>query len=110
MLVKLNDGYGLGNTLLCPCCGGEYLHHDTVSVFMRPEDAESTLVTTVSATASITDLLPSNVSGNPSSRRGGITISFWCESCHGDPEHINKPLFKLHIAQHKGNTFLNWKV
>jgi hypothetical protein len=49
----------------------------------------------------------SNISGcmaeraNPSMRRTGLAIAFWCEECHGVSE--------LTIEQHKGNTYLKWR-
>jgi hypothetical protein len=37
---------------------------------------------------------------NPSSRRGGIAIRFWCEGCPFISE--------LTLAQHKGSTEVEW--
>lgn len=110
MLVTLNEGYGLGNTLLCPCCGGEYLHHESVKVYDRNEDAKQTRVTMVGSTIAVATT-DSERSGNPSSRRDGLSIDFWCESCSGYDE--NKPpakTMRLHILQHKGNTYLRWEI
>ena len=87
--------------LLCPRCGGEYLHHECVTVFNRSEDNEETVVTEVSAAMTITKLQASNEARNPSSRRDGLAILFWCEYCPFRHE--------LTIAQHKGRTFVDWR-
>jgi hypothetical protein len=44
---------------------------------------------------------PSHRVGNPSSRRGGVAIRFWCEGCDSAPE--------LTLEQHKGETHLHWR-
>jgi hypothetical protein len=88
------------NELLCPNCKGNYLHHDTVAVYSRSEDAENVTQTTISNGVLVSSLVPSSRSANPSSRRDGLTISFWCEFCD------SKPI--LTVAQHKGNTQVKW--
>ena len=45
---------------------------------------------------------PSDVSGNPSGRRHGMTIRFYCELCPSTPN--------LAIYQHKGTTYVKWMV
>ena len=47
------------------------------------------------------DVVQSDSSGNPSSRRDGIYISFWCEGCKG----IDEDVLELTVSQHKG---LSW--
>ena len=88
------------NELLCPNCKGEYLHHDTVTVYERREDAENVMQTAIRNSVLISSTVPNAQSDNPSSRRDGLTISFWCEFCD------SKPI--LTLAQHKGNTQIEW--
>jgi hypothetical protein len=87
--------------LNCPDCGFNYLHHDRVTIYDRGEDAERTIRTEVNRGHAVTALLPSAMAENPSSRRDGLSIRFWCEGCPATPE--------LTIAQHKGQTFLAWR-
>lgn len=87
----------------CPRCGGMYLHHGAVCVFARPEDGDTVAVAKVTADGtSSTRVVDSADSGNPSARRGGITIAFSCEEC-GDG-------LTLCIAQHKGITEIWWTM
>jgi hypothetical protein len=111
MNITLHDGYGIGQTLTCPCCNNDYLHHDAVTVFSRREDAEFVRKTTVVDNSVATDKEFNDHSGNPSSRRDGLSINFWCETC-GQLDANGVPTRKLvlHIAQHKGNTIMRWEV
>ncbi len=86
--------------LECPSCGGQYLHHWRVSIYERAEDKPQTAVTTVDGGKTTVAVLPSDRCGNPSSRRHGLTIEFYCEMCPAKP--------MLTIAQHKGCTELGW--
>lgn len=79
--------------LLCPVCGFNYLHHFKIEIFDRAEDATSGLHVTVEKSAVTVD---SNLQGNPSGRRDGLSVRFWCEGCHN--------ISMLTIGQHKGNT------
>jgi predicted nucleic-acid-binding Zn-ribbon protein len=85
--------------LLCPKCGGNNLHHDTVHVFWREGDnAESG--THVESDDYLT-LVDKNIEANPSLRRDGLFVNMSCEVCG--------PLsLSLAIFQHKGTTFLSW--
>ena len=87
---------------VCPNCGSDYLHHETVTVFnRRREDDIMAQRTTVAPDGSIrSEMADSYGSGNPSSRRDGLTIRFSCEGC----EYVST----LGIAQHKGNTQISW--
>ena len=87
-----------GAVLLCPKCGFEYLHHDKVEVFDRIEDATTGLHVTVMSEPSRVNVDESIV-GNPSSRRHGVRIEFWCEGC--------SERSALTLAQHKGVTELD---
>ena len=80
--------------LLCANCGEGYgLHHYEVQTFSRREDAEKGLHVTVNIKGDEVQV-NDRLYDNPSSRRGGIVIKFWCELCGVDSI--------LHIAQHKG--------
>jgi uncharacterized protein (DUF983 family) len=92
---------GYGPELRCPHCGYNSLHQGQVTVFDRNEDAKTTAVTTVADGVATTRLLPSDQTGNPSMRRHGLAIAFYCESCGNN--------FELTIAQHKGTTPVAWR-
>ena len=104
-----------GGMLRCPGCGNTNLHQYEVAVFYRLEDADEVLRTTVVHGASpdwhgnhqlpqrrlMVDEMPNDGSGNPSSRRHGLVIRFWCEHCSSRPELV--------VAQHKGAEFCEWR-
>ncbi|WP_141689680.1 hypothetical protein [Aeromonas sp. EERV15] len=81
--------------LLCPGCGGNYLHHRKVEVFSREEDAATGLKVTVEHLSMSTD---TTLEGNPSRRRDGLKVYFDCEFCDA------KPVLRLY--QHKGFSYL----
>ena len=87
------DGYD--SVLLCSACGGEYLHHSKVEVFERAEDEQTGLHVTAGVGPPTVDR---DMARNPSSRRHGLLINFWCEYCSA--------ITILSIAQHKGITCL----
>jgi hypothetical protein len=89
------------DALRCPRCLELYLHHEAVTVFNRGEDAERTTVTSIRDGHANTSIMNSSECENPSSRRHGLTISFWCEMCDAKPV--------LTLAQHKGQTFFAWR-
>ena len=112
--------------LMCPVCGGGNLHHAGVTVYDRSEDAETVRETHVGV-----DVTIGTTSGkrNPSSRRDGLAIEFYCEGCHADDpepeyeseeaweaEHIERPpapptpYFRLLISQCKGDTQVQWEI
>ena len=88
---------GTGALLECPACGGNYLRHEKVEVFERSEDEGTGLHVLVENGKVAED---NDLTGNPSSRRHGLSIRFRCEHCAAMPV--------LAIAQHKGNTWLNF--
>lgn len=113
-LVELGPDHGLGRVLVCPGCGGEYLHQSTVTAFNRGEDDKTTRTTSVGVTGIADHLLPNVTCGNPSARRNGASVTFTCENCHepgdGDsPPRFSLPL-ELTIAQHKGMSYLQWRL
>jgi hypothetical protein len=102
---KTIETYGIPverGALLCPSCGGNYLHHAGVAVYDRSEDAKQTIKTMVASGLVASHLIPSGESDNPSDRRDGIVISFWCELCHANP-------IELRFAQHRGATLASWR-
>jgi hypothetical protein len=91
------------NIFACPACGGANLHHNEVTVYDRKEDAVEVRETKVIMGGAVTSLMvPSKASRNPSGRRGGIAIGFWCETCPA--------LFEFTISQHKGTTYTAWRL
>lgn len=85
------------DNLCCPQCGETWLHHGKVSVFNRAEDKEQGTHVCVSEDSVKVN---TDLAGNPSLRRHGVTIEFICEICH----HIST----LAIAQHKGQSEVYW--
>lgn len=105
------------NTLICPECDGQNLHQYEVAVFCRSEDDDDVLRTTIVNAPSpnmrrdmeefpprrlMVDFMKNRGSGNPSFRRHGTVIRFWCENCDCRPQ--------LCIAQHKGEEEVEWRV
>jgi len=83
----------------CPVCNDEYLHHQEINVYERDEDELNGLHTKINNKVVTTD---NNMSGNPSLRRDGLSISFLCEGC--------QKISILDISQHKGNTFAGFRT
>jgi hypothetical protein len=118
--VRFDDSF-IGNepnVLLCPRCGFQYLQHYAVTAYDRHEDAEYStktaircqmtfsggpdgLVVETEQGRTIVETERSSESRNPSSRRHGLAISFFCEGCHETSE--------LTFDQRKGNTILAWR-
>lgn len=86
---------GSGVELKCPNCGSINLHHERIEIFEREEDQDTGLHVSVSDSKASID---QTLKGNPSLRRNGLTIHFWCELCSKKSQ--------LSIAQHKGSTFV----
>lgn len=86
--------------LLCPVCGRGNLHHSYVTVYERDEeDADTGRTVSIQRDVTVAD---GEMDGNPSGRRNGLKINFWCEHC------IHTVTLKL--AQHQGATLLEWDV
>jgi hypothetical protein len=99
-LVPLSPYNTDTHVLHCPSCGSDYLHHELIEVFERREDATYGLHVAIDNGRMRAD---TDVSvGNPSSRRDGLTVDFWCEGCW--------KISRLSIAQHKGNTWIEFKL
>ena len=91
------------DVLICPRCGDSYMHHGRVTVYRRKrgkEDAAQLIKTTVGSGVRV-QTVRARGSRNPSSRRGGLLIGFWCEGCDARPE--------LSIEQSAGQTFFRWR-
>jgi hypothetical protein len=84
--------------LTCPVCGSIYLHHGRVEVFNRAEDAPRGLHVVVDHDRVSAD---ERLAGNPSARRHGVRITFWCEECEQQPV--------LCLAQHKGLSLVRFE-
>jgi uncharacterized protein YbaR (Trm112 family) len=91
------------DVLVCPGCRGSYLHHMRIRAYdRRCEDDARVVRTTIGVGVEGAQLeRVENDHSNPSSRRDGIVIEFWCENCDRDPE--------LTIVQQKGKTFIEWR-
>jgi hypothetical protein len=79
--------------LSCPDCGGTCLHQGAVSVFVRPVEDGRCVSTHINGVVA---------GDNPSPRRDGLTIRFFCETCGVRGRRA------LNIFQHKGQTFIEW--
>ncbi len=80
----------------CPSCGDDMgLHHEDqpVDVWQRGEDAECVGYSILPGDQGVKAI---SGKGNPSERRSGLRLHFWCEICGMK--------FALAIAQHKGQT------
>ena len=67
--------------LQCPACGNDYLHHYVTEVYERTEDSlTGRRIISTRETLLIDDKV-SFADGNPSERRDGVNILFWCEQC-----------------------------
>lgn len=85
--------------LYCPNCGGFNLHHGRVEVFERSEDEKSGIHVVVDGKEVVVD---TSMSGNPSRRRHGLSISFECEVCGDLPGALT-------VVQHKGSTYIEFE-
>jgi hypothetical protein len=84
----------------CPNCGDHgNLHHTRVEIFYRPvEDGPWHGITVHDGVPVVDCSMP-----NPSGRRDGLLIFFYCENC--DLAAEDRPLA---IWQHKGSTYIDW--
>ena len=80
--------------LKCPICRFEYTHLKNITVWARPEDCTPNTVFIETEDGHI-HVGNSNI-GNPSPRRDGLSMLFYCENGH---------TFTVNILQHKGYTF-----
>jgi hypothetical protein len=83
--------------LKCQECDLTNLHHESVEIFEREEDALSGVHVLVERTGVVVN---DDMTGNPSDRRHGLLIRFTCETCDATPI--------LKMIQHKGSTYMEW--
>ena len=95
------------NCLQCPHCTCNCLHHREILISDRHGDADTGKCIHISGIGDWNDdplqfrhMEKSQMSSNPSPRRGGILIEFDCEGCEAKPQ--------LGIYQHKGMTLVEW--
>ncbi len=91
--------------LVCPDCGGDYLHHECVDIFSRSEDEETGRLTRaegLDGNRGFLTISDAPESESKSARRGSISIKFRCELCGKHPV--------LSFSQHKGNTLVEFSV
>ncbi len=102
---ELNPTIGTfgGDVLICPNCRHGCLHHRWVGVYARGEDDPFTVTVLTNALTGTTalDTVESHECLNPSGRRQGLRIEFYCEGC------LARPV--LCFAQHKGETLVRWE-
>lgn len=83
----------------CPNCGGENLHQRDKGIYHREEDSKTGLRVLVSSEPR-TFINDDCMDCNPSPRRNGLRIDFWCENCD--------MISELQIIQHKGTEFVSF--
>lgn len=111
--IRTYDAGGSAD-LLCPRCGADNLHHVGVVMYERGEDDPDVLRVTQTlkrygeerVTTAASEIVPSDRSGNPSSRRSGLAVQFECEQCGGGTDEDR---IELTIGQHKGSTEIGWR-
>lgn len=82
--------------VVCPTCESQWTHHADIEVYKRDGEDGLSKVTVIGERAGT---LSNQLNENPSRRRDGIRIWFWCEWCHAE--------FNITIAQHKGQTLVD---
>lgn len=90
--------------LACAGCGEEQLHHTQVQCFERQGGEDGPVYAVIHNAGKIYPLFPQKTKEeiNPSDRRNGVRIVFYCEVCPA--------ITALEIAQHKGSTKMETKL
>lgn len=102
MNLSLHESMLGQQEMLCPACDSNYTHVQRVEVFARREDEKQgvhVVVDMVDCYQMHGDArvsVDSKMSGNPSARRGSVSLSILCELC-GNVSVID-------FVQHKGST------
>lgn len=86
------------DALECHHCGGDNLHQTNCATYWRDSEDSEIGASTFSGKEEAS--FCNSMNGNPSPRRDGISITFWCEGCNN--------ISQLDIIQHKGSTYLDW--
>jgi hypothetical protein len=89
-----------GDDLLCPCCGGEYLHVGSIIEYRPARGVERFRKVTIDG-AVRKSVVGAKGSHAPDMRWGGLVIQTWCEDCGAEPE--------LLLTEHAGNSRLSWR-
>jgi hypothetical protein len=90
------------NPFHCPYCQSEFIHHEHIEIFnRRREDADEGMHISIynQSLAVVVVFADTSMERNPSRRRDGIRITFWCENCPAHPV--------MTIIQHKGQTLIS---
>jgi hypothetical protein len=77
-----------------------------VTLYERGEDAAELVKMVHFPPTLTTEVVASDPSDNPSSRRHGLAVRFYCEQCGGEADD---DVIELTIAQHKGSTEIGWR-
>ena len=95
MIFTNEDGEKI---LVCPHCGEVFLHQYKTEIFDRDEDELEGLHVITDRENDI--IIKRDLEGNPSKRRDGLRVHFFCEICRASSA--------LEIYQHKGQTFVKF--
>jgi hypothetical protein len=110
--VTLSLGPPLGDrtaVLHCPVCKNDYMHQHRTEIFECGEDAAETLTVVEHGKTTVHGFAGARSGRNPSPRRHGLRVFFWCEHCTtANPEGKIKPV-SLAVYQHKGMTYVEWE-
>lgn len=97
--LSFDDDGANPSTLLCPACGGDYVHLDDVYVAGRPREDEDAKTVHVDHRGTVDHLTPVPLGAGGLGRRHTITLGGFCELCH--------ERFAVAFKQHKGQTFVS---
>ncbi len=94
--------------LLCPICNSPCLHHTDIQIYERSEDSVNGIHVLVISCDGVKQgknsdsrvIVDGNMKKNPSERRQGLRIHFYCKYCSS--------YLTLNIAQHRGTTEIWW--
>jgi len=98
--IKLAVGDIFRSSLICPICEGDNLHQQAVAFYDHTPTGNRGFFITPDIEGVEHNSLHADLF-NPSSRRQGMRVSFWCEHCRETPD--------LLVVQHKGTTYLGWE-
>ena len=90
--------YNHFNEIVCPHCGSEYLHHQTVVAFCREEGTDGELTVSIENEQPWVSVCPGTAGAPENTRRSILRIAFWCENCRRRPH--------LLLLQYKGTTLI----
>lgn len=88
--------------LTCPLCGNDYVHMDEVYMAGRAREDGPVIRSMINAdghAAHDDDSIQVPLRGGDTGRRHTISMTGWCEGCHGH--------FAIVFKQHKGQTIVD---